>query len=604
MKMKSRRERNSGAWRIAPESGTGHYHSGWRPRLITALMLGCWLIILCRLIQIQGAQRELLNRQVSRQSTVKERLVARPGEIVDRNGHVLAMTVTRNSIFAVPSRIEDPWEFAWTVASVTGVNADELLEHLRRRREKHFLWIRRRVPDEVAQQFRDLDLPAEVWGFRREYLRRYPQGRVAAHVVGMRGIDNRGHGGLEQSLDDLIRGQDGHRVVARDARSVIIEVATTESRTPVHGHSVVSTIDLVTQLQMERHLDQLMKRWEPRRACAVVMVPDTGEILAMASRPGFDPNHPSEIPKDAWHNLAVSVVFEPGSTFKPFVVSWAMQKGVVSSDDVIQCFNGAYRMDRRILHDHHSYSVLSPEDVLVKSSNIGMVRIAERIGLQQLYECTVAFGFGRRTGIELPGEVPGLLRNREDWDLYTLGSVPMGQEISVTPLQLLAAHAVLANGGQLIRPHLLLQADRNLSALAAVPVVDARASVAATVVDREIADWIVQNPMKQVVERGTGRSARVRGLSIFGKTGTAQKIDESTGTYSDTRHVCSFVCGAPAEHPEVLVLVMVDEPTATGAHYGGKVAAPGAAAILQDALRRVRQLNNTVTVHPTDDLPI
>jgi len=565
-----------------------------------------WLVLIGRLIHVQGTQHDFMHGKVDRQSTFTETLTARPGAIVDRNGHVLAMTVTRNSIYAVPSRIEDPRQFAWQAAAVTGRSADSILDQLRKSKDKHFVWIRRRVDDDVARAFRELQLPNNTWGFRREYLRQYPQGNIAAHVLGMRDIDNTGHGGLEQSLNDSIRGQDGRRVMTRDARGVVMEVEASESQTPVHGRSVICTIDLLTQLTIERQLDDLMERWKPVGACAVVMEPHTGEVLAMASRPAFDPNRPAEAPDDAWRNLTVSAVFEPGSTFKPFVVAWAMHQQSLNQSDMIQCFNGAYRMGRRILHDHHAYSLLSVEDVLVKSSNIGMARIAERIGLQQLHECTVAFGFGRRTGIELPGEVRGILRRQADWDEYSLGSIPMGQELAVTPLQLISAHAALANGGQLVKPRLLLESAEQLSPspLTDIETVDATAPVESTVLDRNIAEWIVQHPMKQVVERGTGQAVRNDQMSIFGKTGTAQKVDEDSGHYSDSRHICSFVCGAPAEHPEVLVLVMVDEPTAGGSHYGGTVAAPAAADILQSSLRRIRRLDQSVTVRPEEDLPI
>lgn len=594
---------------VAPSSPTprpARPAGGWRISLVTAVMLLAWVIMAGRLVHLQGTQHDVLNTRVDQQSTFTETLRARPGEILDRNGHVLAMTVTRNSIFAVPSRIENPREFAWQAAAVTGVDADRLLERLHESKDRHFIWIRRRVPDALAEEFRQLQLPERTWGFRREYLRQYPQGAIAAHVLGMRDIDNIGHGGLEESLNDHIRGQDGQRVMTRDARGMVVEVEAAESQTPVHGQSVVCTIDLLTQLAIENQLDELMDRWRPTGACAVVMEPHTGDVIAMASRPDFDPNHPSQVPDDAWRNLAVSAVFEPGSTFKPLVVGWALEQRALQPDDVISCFSGAYRMGARILHDHHPYAALSVEDVLVKSSNIGMARIAERIGLQQLYECTIAFGFGRRTGIELPGEVSGLLRPYEKWDEYSLGSIPMGHELAVTPLQLITAHAALANGGRLLRPHLLLPGSEHLAPtpLSRIETVEATAPVESTILDKKIADWLIQHPMKQVVERGTGQSAQRPGLSLFGKTGTAEKLNETTGDYSSSRHICSFVCGAPAEDPAVLVLVMVDEPTAPGRHYGGTVAAPAAAEILAQSVDRARHLHHSVTIRPEADLPI
>jgi len=578
----------------------------WRSKIVSLCMLLGWSVMIGRLIHLQGAQRQLLNTRVTRQSSFTESVPARPGEILDRNGHVLAMTVTRESLYAVPREIEDTTAFVWRVASILDVNPDELHGRLSKDPDRQFIWVQRRLSDEQSEGIRQLGLPPRTWGFRREYLRQYPQARSAAHVLGMRDIDNQGHGGLEQSLNELIRGVDGTRVMTRDARGVVVEVEADRSEAPEHGRTVISTLDLLTQIQTERHLNELVDRWKPLGACVVVMEPQRGEILAMASSPSFNPNEPAAVPQNAWRNLAVSAVFEPGSTFKPFIVAWAMQHEQLQRDEVIPCFNGEYRMGNRILHDHHPYSKLSVEDVLVKSSNIGMARIGEKMGLEELYHATAAFGFGTRTGIELPGEIDGLVRPKADWDEYSLGSIPMGQEIAVTPLQLISAHAALANGGRLVRPHLLVDAssgELTSSPLADIETVETTRGMESSIIAPEIADWIVRHPMKGVVERGTAKSARVQGLSIFGKTGTAQKPDPETGGYSHSRHVCSFICGAPAENPEVLVLVMVDEPTADGQHYGGTVAAPTGAKVLQFALKRLLHLSSRMTVRPEHDLP-
>ena len=581
--------------------------TSWRSKLVTCCIVLGWLVLMVRLIHLQAVQRQLLNYRVTRQSSFTEVLPARPGEILDRNGHVLAMTVTRDSLYAVPSEIEDAADFVWKVSQVLPIDAAALHKRLVKYSTRQFLWVKRRVSPEESFGLRQLDLPKQTWGFRREYLRQYPQGAYAAHVLGIRDIDNVGHGGLEQSLDDLIRGSDGERAMVRDARGLVMEVATEKSESPVHGQSVLCSLDLLLQIRLEQQLNQLVERWKPKGACAIVMEPQTGEILAMASAPTFDPNAPGQVPENAWTNLAVSAVFESGSTFKPFIVGWAIQQGMLKRDDVISCFNGAYRMGPRILHDHHSYSTLSVEDVLVKSSNIGMARIAERIGLGSLHSATVAFGFGTRTGIELPGEINGLVRDRKDWDEYSLGSIPMGHELAVTPLQLITAHAALANKGNLIRPHLLLSTSSETatpSPLADIKTVEAAPSLESRLIDSQIADWLIEQPMTQVVERGTGKVARVDGVQVFGKTGTAQKVDSTTGRYSNDRHVCSFICGAPSHNPRVLVLVMVDEPTATGAHYGGTVAAPTARLVLMDALSRSKHWDTQMTVRPEDDLAI
>lgn len=556
-------------------------YRSWRAAFLSIVIVAAWIVILGRLIHLQGAQRSLMNDRVARQSLFSEVIPARPGEILDRNGHVLAMTVMCDSLYAVPCEIDNLWQFAWQVSSCLNLNADELYERLLQNREKQFLWIKRRLDEPQVTGFRALNLPKQWWGLRREYLRRYPQGSFGSHVLGLRDIDNEGRGGLEQGLNTNIRGEDGRRVMTRDARGIVMEVAAEQSRPPQHGQSVISTLDLMTQIRTEEHLDQLMDEWKPLGACAIVMEPRSGEILAMASRPAFRQDMLANPDPAAWKNLAISAVFEPGSTFKPFIVGWALEQHKLQRDEMIDCSFGAYRMGPRILHDHHSYGALSVEDVLVKSSNIGMARIAERIGLEALYEATCSFGFGRRTGIELPGELPGIVQPLKRWNIYSLGSVPMGQELAVTPLQLITAHAAIANGGKLIRPRLVRTTHASSENLVA-PTVD----VETPLLSREHCEWLLQHPLKGVVERGTGKSARMPGISMFGKTGTAQKLDPETGTYSDHAWVLSFVCGAPAENPEVLVLVMVDEPSAKGIQYGGTVAAPTAAKILQSALER------------------
>jgi cell division protein FtsI (penicillin-binding protein 3) len=315
----------------------------------------------------------------------------------------------------------------------------------------------------------------------------------------------------------------------------------------------------------------------------------------MASRPAFDPNDPSGAAANAWKNLNLVSMYEPGSTFKPFVVAWAIEHGLVRPDEEFDCEHGAWRMGRRILHDHHPYGVLNVTDVLVKSSNVGMAKIGQRLTNRGLYEAAVAFGFGRRTGVELPGELHGLLRPLEKWTSYSTGSIPMGQELAVTPLQLIAAHAALANGGTLMKPRIILSADQRGGAAWAVPTTGSKTlgiahpapAVVSQTVSDEVARWIVRGPMREAVLRGTGRRAQIDGVTVFGKTGTAQKADPQTGGYSPTTHVCSFVGGAPAENPRVLVLVVIDEPTIGSDHTGGTVAAPVAGRILGGVLRQL-----------------
>ncbi|HCP10971.1 MAG TPA: penicillin-binding protein 2 [Planctomycetaceae bacterium] len=571
----------------------------WRAVLVRFVMLTGWIILVGRLIQLQATQHAQLQVRVARQSVHREVLPARPGDILDRSGQALAMTIECESLFAVPAKISDPLRFAWQVSSILNLNTDELYNSLLQSREKQFLWIRRRLNEQQAEQIRNLDLPAGSWGLRTEFLRRYLHDGYAAHVIGLRDIDNRGQGGLEESLDQALRGVDGVRVFARDARGVLMDVDQQQSRPARAGRSVVSSIDLPLQIRTEQLLDELVQEWRPKGACAIVMEPWSGEVLSMASRPAFHPERLESVDERAWKNLAVSAVFEPGSTFKPMITGWALERGCLQRDEQIDCSYGVYRMGPRVLHDHHSYGRLSVTDVLVKSSNIGMAKIGEKLGLDQLYEGVRSFGFGRLTGIELPGELPGIVHPRADWTIYSLGSIPMGQELAVTPLQLLTAHAALANGGQLRRPTLLRRSLQPELATADTATVAAGEAVDSLLLSRETAEWLVREPMRQVVERGTAKAARLPGISLFGKTGTAQKLDPETGTYSDRAWVVSFVCGAPAEAPRVVVLVMVDEPTAPGIHYGGTVAAPTAARLTAIAEQRVAELGLPASTEST-----
>ena len=447
-----------------------------------------------------------------------------------------------------------------------------------------------------------LGLPSSWYGFREEFRRHYPQGAIAAHVLGLRNIDNVGRGGLEEACDAVLKGEPGEQFVQRDARGFVIQVNDRASRPAEDGDRVETTLDSRLQLLVERRLDNVMEEWEANSCTAIVMAPDSGEILALASRPAFDPNAPQQAAANAWKSQAIASVFEPGSTFKPFVVAWAIDRGLLDDDELLNCERGAYRMGRRVLHDHHAYGELSVTDVLVKSSNIGMAKIGERLTNTGLQEVCTAFGFGRVTGLGLPGELPGLVRPFDEWDGYSTGSIPMGQELAATPLQIITAHAALANGGQRVTPRLVRRIDRESTAPGGHEVV----SVVSPVVSKETATWIISGPLREVVSRGTGKAAQIPGYSVFGKTGTAQAVDSATGRYSHERHICSFLCGAPAVDPQALVLVVVEEPQGPGVQYGGTVAAPPARDILDQTLRQLgvspdasKEVTPRVTIRPT-----
>jgi cell division protein FtsI (penicillin-binding protein 3) len=560
------------------------FNSGARRRQIVVMLSLAGLAVALRVVQLQVVDSAHLAARGTRQKSYVEILPPPPGDLLDRDGRVLATSLIARSLYVVPEKIPDPWPCAQRLARALHLNPDRVCARLAQS-EKKFAWIKRRLTPEDEQAVLALGLPAGAWGFREEFVRLYPQGTLAAHVLGLRDVDGNSRGGLEQSLETVLRGLPGRRTLYRDARGRVIDVPDDHDVPPQPGQSVVTSLDSIIQIYVERELDRIVDEWKPRGACAVVQDPSTGEILAMASRPAFDPNRPERASEDAWKNRAIAWTYEPGSTFKPFVVAGAIERGRIRPDEEIDCAGGEARLAGRVLHDTHPYGLLSVVDVLVKSSNIGMSRIGGRLSNAELFATIAAFGFGRASGLGLPGEIVGTFRPVKDWSSYSNASLSMGQELAVTPLQMICAHSALANNGTLISPKLVL---RTLAATAgnqtelslAIPVVS-RAT------DYTSARWLVQGPMVEVVRRGTGTRANLRGYSVFGKTGTAQKLDRQTGGYSADKYVGSFLCGAPASAPRVLVLVVVDEPS-TGSHYGGTVAAPAAAEILRQTLAHLR----------------
>jgi cell division protein FtsI (penicillin-binding protein 3) len=587
-----------GAAADSPASaGSDATRRGRRQLGVVAVLLIIGLALSARLVQLQVFQAGRLAERANRQRTYVDILPAPPGDLLDRDGRVLATTVKLKSLYLNPQEITDLWSVALDLGSALKLDADRIYEHLAEQRDKKFLWIKRRLSPAEEEAVRKLQLPSVAWGFRDEYLRRYPQGVLAAHVLGLRDIDGKGRGGLEESLDAALRGHDGRRSLIRDARGRVIDLADDGDVPPQRGNDVTTTLDAIVQTYVERELDRVVAEWKPQGACAIVQDPVTGEILAMASRPAFDPNEPESISSIVWRNRVVSWMYEPGSTFKPFVVAGALERGLLDRNAEIDCGAGERRLGNRLLHDTHPYGRLSVTDVLVKSSNIGMSQIGARLTNERLYATIRSFGFGRATGSGLAGEMPGLLRPLKDWTSYSNASLSMGQEVAVTPLQMICAHSALANGGTWISPKLVLSVASRPNGVsrwaeaAGQPTTANRgddlrlpSSVVSRATDRAAARWLVEQPMTEVVRRGTGTRAKLAGYTVFGKTGTAQKLDPETGKYSETKYVGSFLCGAPSGDPRVLVLVVVDEPTAKGTHYGGTVAAPAAAEILRQSL--------------------
>jgi cell division protein FtsI (penicillin-binding protein 3) len=488
------------------------------------------------------------------------KLDARRGTIHDRHGRALAQSVEVDSLYAVPSSFtpERAQEAAGPIARCLGLPKRKVLGQLQGR--KDFAWLERKAGAEARRCIEALN----VSGVHsvEESRRFYPKRRLAAQVLGYVGIDNEGMGGVEYALESRIKGEPGSRVIWSDALKR--RAGTRVEKRSIPGDSVYLTLDENLQYIAETELSQAVRETRSRSGIAIVMRPSTGEILAMALSPSFNPNRFGDASELHRRNRAVTDVYEPGSTFKIVAAAAALEEGVTTEDERIDCGQGGIQIADRFIRDHRPFDVLTFRDVVTNSSNVGMIRIGQRLGRSRLESYVKAFGFGEPTGIELTAESRGILAPAESWGPVTSASITFGQAVSVTPLQMVAAANVFATSGYLMRPRLVLgfggAEGESVPALTPEPV---RRVISESTAKRMTA--ILMN----VVEKGTGKSAALPGYRVAGKTGTAQKA--IPGGYSKTDFIASFVGFAPALHPELTALVILDSPE--GDHSGSRAAA-------------------------------
>jgi len=490
------------------------------------------------------------------------------GTLYDRNGHELAMSVLVDSCYAVPPEVSDPDLAARLLAPIVG--QPKALLRARLHEARAFVWIARKLSPAVVERIQALHLRGVY--FEKESQRFYPKGPLAAQVLGYVDIDEHGLGGIEQSFDRGIRGRPGQMLVETDARHRWFRET---EQPPEPGENLVLTIDENVQYIAEKALAQAIQKTHARGGTVVVEDPNSGELLALASQPGFDPNDPAASPAAARADRAISDIYEPGSTFKVITVSSAIDQGVAHPEDLVDCQMGSTVVAGRRIHDWKRFGVLSVAEILAHSSDVGAIKVALRLGNDNFQHYIRAFGFGQLTHIELPGETPGLFRPIRRWTASSIGSLAIGQEIGVTPIQLVAAVSAVANGGLLYPPHIVRgvqHGDQFSLEARPEPRRAIRATTAAT----------LRHLMEGVVLEGTGREARLDGYTAAGKTGTAQKIDPATGRYSRSHYIASFVGFAPVSTPAIAILVVLDSPV--GEHHGGSTAAPAFKAIAQQAL--------------------
>ncbi len=538
------------------------------------LLLSLWMVVIAaRLVYLQTAQHEWLSARARAQQQAAVETSAARGLILDRHGRELVRSVDAESFFAVPGEIADIDKTTAQLASVIGIDGSKLAAQLKQAREanRKFTWVVRKLDAGRSARLRQLGLGG-IHSLK-EPTRHYPNGTLAAHVLGFVGMDRDGLAGVEQYYNAELVGGAGKLLVEGDARRRPYESVEVAARA---GQSVVLTIDQSIQYQTERVLAATVSRARARAGTAIVLDPRTGEILALASAPTFDPHQAAKLAAEERTNEALQNIYEPGSTFKIVAFAAAIEEKLAQPRERIDCQMGAIRIAGRLVRDHTAFGTLTLTEALAKSSNVAAIKLGLRVGNERMYDYITRFGFGARTNIELPGETAGLLRPASRWQPSSIGSIAIGQEIGVTPLQMAAAFGALANDGVRIAPHLVRAtraADGTLVQRA--PPVEHRVTSAETA-------RVVRRMLESVTLKGTARTAQLDGYTAAGKTGTAQKIDPRTKTYSKTKHVASFAGFAPVENPSVVIVVVIDEPV--GAYHGGDVAAPAFREIAESVL--------------------
>jgi len=565
------------------------------------------LAIAARLFWLQVVRHQEFVERAQRQQQRTFEVAPRRGVLYDRNLRELAMTVQVDSIYASPTEIDDKQTAAHALAALVHTDPEDAQtteEQIAGRLTSghNFAWVARRVTPEVAASVKELIKSGTLKGIylQKEFQRFYPDNEIAAQVLGYVGTDDNGLGGLEQKFEAQLHGVPGRMFTAMDARR---KVMGSSEREPEPGQNLVLTIDENIQFLAERALDHAMQRTQAANGTVVVQDVHTGQILALAIRPTFNPNISRRTTPELLRNHAVSDVYEPGSTFKLVTYAAALEQHVASPDDMIDCQGGQITLAGRVIHDDKSDRGLGRVTVtqaLARSSDVAAVKLALKVGQDGFYRYIRDFGFGARSGTELPGETRGLLRPVSRWGSSSIGSIAIGQEIAVTPLQLVSMVSTIANGGVYLPPHVLMPGQVEVTANSQVNAAQ-RAAVALqatpfkpggdlpnplpTGAHRVLSTLTaaqMRKMMESVVLYGTGKEAQLNGYSSGGKTGTAQKIDPATGLYSKTMHIASFAGIAPVNNPVIAVAVIIDSPK--GDYYGASVSAPVFAEVAQQIL--------------------
>jgi cell division protein FtsI (penicillin-binding protein 3) len=546
-------------------------------------MLLFWCVAICaRLIYLQVFHYGGFVKQAEHQQQREIPLSAKRGVIYDRVGKELAMSVLVDSAFAVPSEVKDLPTAVSLIARITGDDRNVVLADCRN--HKSFCWVARKADDETIERIKSLNL--QGIHFQKEPKRFYPARDLAAQVVGTVGMEDSGQSGIEHEFDDELRGRPGKMFISVDARR---QWFSDVEKQPEPGENLVLTIDKNIQYIAEKELDQAIHDTQAIAGTVIVENPRTGEILALANRPTFNPNLRKQITPAALTNRAVSYVYEPGSTFKLVTISAALEEKLTTPDELFDCQMGSIVYNGMRIRDSKPHGILPVWGVLAESSDVGAIKIALRLGEDRFYKYIRAYGFGQQTGIELPGETRGLTKPVSRWSKVSIAAISMGQEIGISPIQLSGLISTFANDGVWIAPRIL---TGKVEPQGSPKTVAFHSGPSHRVISSETAGKM-RSMMQKVVLEGTGRKAILEGYTSAGKTGTAQKVDPATGAYSKTKYIGSFAGFAPVNNPQIVVAVILD--SAVGLHQGGQVSAPVFRRVTQQVLEYL---------HTPHDLPL
>ncbi len=532
-----------------------------RAIILSTVVIFSFFAVFLRLIDLMILDHKRLLTEAKKRHIKVEDIQVRRGIIFDRRGRELALNLELESLYCDPENLDLGNDGVIKLASVMAKEPRVILSKIPA--GGRFAWVERKLEPDTVERIKGLNIKG--LGFITEAKRFYPKGELASHILGFVGIDNQALEGVELKYDRYLKTTGGKVFFGRDASGKILSSGV---EIETKGNNIVLTIDEGLQYLVEKEIDKAMLKWKAAAATAIMMDPFTGEILALANRPTYDPNSPGSVSDSDRRNRAITDCYEPGSTFKLIIGVASLKEKIVKPDTLIDVSKGYIHVGGKTIRDVHKYGILTFKEVIQKSSNVGSIATGMRLGKERMYKYAKLLGIGEKTGVDLIGEVSGWIRPPERWSSTSLGAIPIGQEVAVTPLQMLRAYSAIANGGFLVRPHVVSE------------IISPDGQVVASFRDNKM-DRIIsaktaetfKDILKSVVEEGgTGKSASVEGNEVAGKTGTAQVINPETRRYSKEKYVSSFVGFVPADNPRLAIIVVIYEPK--GQIYGGVVAAP------------------------------